>query len=84
MFGQDPNATGPDWGIVVPPDAATAPAPGGGFFSQLPQLFQNFEQARVYNAATNAQVAQMNQLANINPAWILAGLLIVFIAFARR
>jgi hypothetical protein len=83
MFGQDPNATGPDWGIIVPPDAATAPA-GGGFFSQLPQLFTNFEQARVYNAATNAQVAQMNQLANINPAWILAGLLIVFIAFARR
>ena len=91
MFGQDTTtATGPDWGIVGPIDQtgigppAAAPPAGGGFFSQIPALFQSFEQARIANAYTNASVAQANQLANINPAWIIAGVLIVLVAFARR
>jgi hypothetical protein len=84
MFGQEAPATGPDWGIVVPPDQA-APAPAsGGLFSQLPTLFQNFEQARIANAYTNASVQQAYQLSQINPAWIIAGVFVVLLAFARR
>jgi hypothetical protein len=86
MFGQEAPAapTGPDWGIVVPPDQATAAPAAGGFFSQLPTLFQNFEQARIANAYTNASVAQAYQLSQINPAWIIAGVFVVLLAFARR
>ena len=51
---------------------------------QLPDLVKGYEQARLYNAATSAQISQINQWGNINPAWILAGLALVLIAFARR
>jgi len=50
----------------------------------LPDLFKSYEQARLVDAATAAQVQQINRYGAINPAWIIAGVFVVLIAFARR
>ena len=52
--------------------------------AQLPDLEKGYEQARLYNAATSAQISQINLWGNINPLWILGGLALVLIMFARR
>lgn len=88
MFGQmtpDPTLYPdlyPDPGIVAP---APADVPWySGITASLPDLVKGYEQARLYNAATSAQISQINQWGNINPLWILGGLALVLIAFARR
>jgi hypothetical protein len=52
--------------------------------AQLPDLVKGYEQARLYNAATSAQISQINLWGNINPLWILGGLALVLVMFARR
>jgi hypothetical protein len=76
MLGQD-----------VPPIDTSSPSWGADFSAiaaQLPAMVTGYEQARLYNAATSAQISQINQWGNINPLWILGALALVLIAFARR
>lgn len=75
MFGQD--TTAPTDGSTLATDFSTIAA-------QLPALVTGYEQARLYNAATTAEITQVNALGNINPLWWIAGLVIVLVAFARR
>ena len=72
MFGQD-----------VPP-VDTSSTWMTDLTSSLPDIVKGYEQARLYNAATSAQISQINAWGNINPLWILAGLAVVLMAFARR
>ena len=72
MFGQDPSA-----------DPSSVPW-YTSIADQLPAMVKGYEQARLYNAATSAQISQINQWGNINPLWILGGLAVVLIMFARR
>jgi hypothetical protein len=52
--------------------------------AQLPDIVKGYEQARLYNAATSAQITQINAWGNISPLWILGGLALVLVLFARR
>jgi hypothetical protein len=65
-------------------DTTTMPTWITDLTASLPDMVKGYEQARLYNAATSAQISQINQWGNINPLWILAGLAVVLIAFARR